>query len=83
MGINKPDLSKLSEITEEIFFPIFSREELLENKSETAIGVGLTVPCVSVSSNEKAFDDRKSKIKNLKKNFIIIVCLTFYRHRMS
>jgi hypothetical protein len=44
MGINKPDLSKLSEITEEIFFPIFSREELLENKSVTAIGVGLTVP---------------------------------------
>ena len=42
--INKPDLSKLSEITDEIFSPSFSKDESEEYIFVIAIGVGFTVP---------------------------------------
>jgi hypothetical protein len=42
--INSPDLSKLSETTDEIFLPSFSRDESDEYKFVIAIGVGFTVP---------------------------------------
>jgi hypothetical protein len=42
--INKPDLSKLSETTDEIFSPSFSNDESVEYRFVIAIGVGFTVP---------------------------------------
>ena len=44
IGKKSPDLSKLSEITVEIFLPTLVNCEFFEYSSVTAIGVGLTLP---------------------------------------
>ena len=50
-GLNNPDLSRLLEITIEIFFPILLALALSEKKFVTAIGIALTVPSETVTSN--------------------------------
>ena len=65
-----PDLSKLSEITVEIFLPTFVICVFFEYSSVTAIGVGFTLPCVRVTSNEWTLK-LKNKKKVIKKNFFI------------
>ena len=47
-------VSKLSDITREIFFPILIDSTSFEKKYVIAIGVGFIVPWVRVTSNEKA-----------------------------
>ena len=49
--INRPDLSKLSETTDEIFSPSFSKNESEEYILVIAIGVGFTVPWLNVNSS--------------------------------
>ena len=70
IGINSPDLSKLSDITIDMFLANLSKELLLENKLVTAIGVGLIVPWFNVSSRLLAF---KLNINiNIRKKYFII-----------
>jgi len=59
--INNPDLSKLSEITDEIFSPSFSKDESGEYRLVIAIGVGFTVPWLNVNSSALALIDIKQK----------------------
>jgi len=59
--INSPDLSKLSETTDEIFSPSFSNDESDEYKFVIAIGVGFTVPWLNVNSSALALINIKQK----------------------
>ena len=58
---NNPDLSKLSETTDEIFSPSFSNDESVEYRFVIAIGVGFTVPWLNVNSRALALIDIKQK----------------------
>ena len=59
--INSPDLSKLSETTDEIFSPSFSKDESAEYRFVIAIGVGFTVPWLNVNSSALALINIKQK----------------------
>ena len=63
--INSPDLSKLSETTDEIFSPSFSNDESVEYRFVIAIGVGFTVPWLNVNSS--ALTSISNKQKNIVK----------------
>ena len=72
IGMNKPDLSKLSEISIEIFFPILNSSFFNENKSVIAIGVSLIVPWVKVTSKAKILTENKMVI-----NIMIVLFFIF------
>ena len=62
MEINNPDLSRLSETTDEILSPSLFNEDSEEYKLVMAIGVGFTVPWVSVNSRQCTFNETKERI---------------------
>jgi len=55
-------------MTVEIFLPTLVNCEFFEYSSVTAIGVGFTLPCVRVTSNEWTLK-LENKKKVIKKNF--------------